>query len=91
MKNLVLTSFLILFFYNYGQSQCFTVGADMSYTNSVLAKGGIYKDSNGNTIDPYILFAQKVWNYRKGFGKMPFIVWCQRKDNHKCCDKFVIN
>lgn len=62
MKNLVLTSFLILFFYNFGQSQCFTVGADMSYTNSVLAKGGIYRDSSGNIAEPYALFAQKGAN-----------------------------
>ncbi len=53
---------LILLITNYTHSQCFTVGADMSYTNSVLANGGIYRDSNGNISDPYALFAQKGAN-----------------------------
>lgn len=62
MKKLIVSSLLILFFFNYCQSQCFTIGADMSYTNSVLDKGGIYRDSNGNITDPYALFAQKGAN-----------------------------
>lgn len=62
MKKLIVSSLLTLFFCNYSQSQCFIVGADMSYTNSVLAKGGIYRDSDGNTTDPYTLFAQKGAN-----------------------------
>ncbi len=62
MKRLIFFIVLTLFFYNYIQSQCFTIGADMSYANSVLAKGGIYRDSSGNTTDPYALFAQKGAN-----------------------------
>ena len=62
MQRLIVSSLLTLFFFNYSQSQCFTIGADMSYTNSVLAKGGIYRDSNGNITDPYALFAQKGAN-----------------------------
>ena len=62
MKRLIVSSLLTLFFYNYSQSQCFTIGADMSYTNSVLAKGGIYRDSSGNIAEPYALFAQKGAN-----------------------------
>ena len=62
MKRLIFFIILTLFFYNWGQSQCFTIGADMSYANSVLANGGIYRDSSGNPIDPYTLFAQKGAN-----------------------------
>ena len=62
MKRLLFFIVLPLLFFNYSQSQCFTVGADMSYANSVLAKGGIYRDSNGNITDPYTLFAQKGAN-----------------------------
>ncbi len=62
MKRLLFFIILTLLFFNYIQSQCFTVGADMSYTNSVLDKGGIYRDSNGNITDPFALFAQKGAN-----------------------------
>jgi arabinogalactan endo-1,4-beta-galactosidase len=62
MKRLVVSYLLTFFLYNYCQSQCFTIGADLSYTNSVLAKGGVYRDSNGNITDPYALFAQKGAN-----------------------------
>lgn len=59
MKKIII---LFLFFSVNANSQCFTVGGDMSYANSVLANGGIYRDSGGNPIDPYLLFAQKGAN-----------------------------
>jgi arabinogalactan endo-1,4-beta-galactosidase len=62
MKKLISFIVLTLFLYNYSQSQCFSIGADLSYTNSVLAKGGVYRDSSGNITDPYALFAQKGAN-----------------------------
>ena len=43
-------------------SQPFLAGADMSYTNSVLENGGIYRDTEGNETDPFALFAQKGAN-----------------------------
>ena len=62
MNRLVVFIFLMLYSKGYTQSDCFTVGADLSYTNSVLAQGGIYRDSSGNIADPYVLFAQKGAN-----------------------------
>ena len=59
MKELLFSIVFTLFFYNWVKYQCFTVGADMSCTNYVLAKGGIYRDSSWNSNDPYVLFAQK--------------------------------
>lgn len=43
-------------------AQCFTIGADLSYTNSVLANGGVYRDQNNAVVNPYALFAQKGAN-----------------------------
>ena len=43
-------------------AQCFTIGADLSYTNSVLANGGVYHDQNNAVVNPYVLFAQKGAN-----------------------------
>jgi len=40
-------------------AQQFLAGADLSYTNSILENGGIYRDTQGNEVDPYLLFAQK--------------------------------
>jgi arabinogalactan endo-1,4-beta-galactosidase len=43
-------------------AQCFTIGADLSYANSVLANGGVYRDQNNAVVNPYALFAQKGAN-----------------------------
>ena len=43
-------------------SQCQLIGADMSYANSVIANGGIYKNSQGVVQNPYSLFAEKGAN-----------------------------
>ena len=50
---------VVLFFYNITLtfSQCFTTGADLSYVNAVESNGGIYQDANGDTVDPFELFA----------------------------------
>jgi arabinogalactan endo-1,4-beta-galactosidase len=62
MKKIVAIIVFVFLFQNGSQSQCFTVGADLSYTNSVLAHGGIYRDASYNVINPYLLFAQKGAN-----------------------------
>lgn len=59
MKNLI----LILFLFSIKISaQCFIVGADLSYTNTVLSNGGIYRDTNNIIVNPYELFAEKGAN-----------------------------
>lgn len=42
--------------------QCQLIGADLSYSNSVLAHGGQYKNSQGVVQNPYSLFAEKGAN-----------------------------
>ncbi|MFZ4105999.1 glycosyl hydrolase 53 family protein [Flavobacterium sp.] len=59
MKKIIL---LLLFFSIRLNAQCFTIGADLSYTNSVLSNGAIYRDTNNVEINPYSLFAQKGAN-----------------------------
>lgn len=56
------TIVLFLIFSTALSAQCFNLGADLSYTNSVLANGGVYRDSNNNVINPYSFFAQKGAN-----------------------------
>ena len=59
MKNFI----LILFLFSIKISaQCFIVGADLSYTNTVLSNGGIYRDTNNTIVNPYELFAEKGAN-----------------------------
>jgi len=41
-------------FYNHSQ---FSMGADLSYVNQIIDKGGIYLDS-GQTKDPYVIFRE---------------------------------
>jgi arabinogalactan endo-1,4-beta-galactosidase len=50
-----------LFFCNitFTFSQCFVTGADLSYVNAVEVNGGIYQDADGNTVDPFELFANE--------------------------------
>jgi arabinogalactan endo-1,4-beta-galactosidase len=60
MKKLL---FVILFMLSTkATSQCQLIGADMSYANSVLANGGVYKNSQGVVQNPYSLFAEKGAN-----------------------------
>ena len=58
-KIIVIELMVVLFFYNITLkfSQCFTTGADLSYVNAVESNGGIYQDANGDTVDPFELFA----------------------------------
>jgi arabinogalactan endo-1,4-beta-galactosidase len=53
---------LLLIFSSSISAQCFNLGADMSYANSVLANGGVYRDQNNAVVNPYALFAQKGAN-----------------------------
>ena len=53
---------LLLIFSSNIFAQCFNLGADMSYANSVLANGGVYRDQNNAVVNPYALFAQKGAN-----------------------------
>ena len=39
------------------RAQCFITGADISYTNEILNKGGQYKNDQGDIVDPYEVFA----------------------------------
>lgn len=50
---------IALLIFNPVQSQNLIVGADLSYVNSILTAGGIYRDETGNNIDPYFLFANR--------------------------------
>ncbi len=59
MKKIIL---LLLFFSIRLNAQCFTIGADLSYTNSVLSNGAVYRDTNNVEVNPYSLFAQKGAN-----------------------------
>ncbi len=59
MKKIII---ILLIFSVKTNAQCFTVGADLSYANTVLANGGIYRDANNNIVNPYTLFAQKGAN-----------------------------
>ena len=59
MKNII---FFFLIFCVRLNAQCFTIGADLSYTNSVIANGGVYRDMNNVVVNPYLLFAQKGAN-----------------------------
>ena len=59
MKNIIA---LFLIFSSGLSAQCFTIGADLSYTNSVIANGGVYRDQNNAVVNPYALFAQKGAN-----------------------------
>jgi len=55
--------FLAIFFLLYPcHSQCLIIGGDLSYVNSVMAKGGVYRDTVGNEVDPYFLFAERGAN-----------------------------
>jgi arabinogalactan endo-1,4-beta-galactosidase len=60
MKKLLLVILFILS--TKGTSQCQLIGADLSYSNSVLANGGVYKNSQGVVQNPYSLFAEKGAN-----------------------------
>jgi arabinogalactan endo-1,4-beta-galactosidase len=55
----IVTTFLLI---NTGQSQCLILGADLSYVNSIQANGGIYRNTAGNIIDPYSIFAEQGAN-----------------------------
>lgn len=37
--------------------QCFLTGADLSYTNEILNKGGVYKNEMGAVVDPFEYFS----------------------------------
>jgi len=40
-------------------AQCFLTGADLSYTNEILDKGGIFKNENGDEVEPFQYFASR--------------------------------
>lgn len=58
MNRFLLLLFLLLFT-NLSRAQCLVTGADLSYVNTIEQNGGIYKDENGEAVDPYEFFAQK--------------------------------
>lgn len=58
----ILIFFIICFSAFSGKAQCLIIGADLSYVNSIETDGGVFKDSAGNIIDPYMFFAQQGAN-----------------------------
>jgi arabinogalactan endo-1,4-beta-galactosidase len=40
-------------------SQSFITGADLSYTNSIIDNGGVYRNGEGIEVDPYQFFSEK--------------------------------
>ncbi len=67
-------------------TQCFTIGGDLSYVNSVLANGGIYRDAEGNQVDPYSLFAER------GANMVRIRLWHTPENNtNKCGDSISSN
>ncbi|MBU3681075.1 MAG: hypothetical protein FGM16_03945 [Flavobacterium sp.] len=60
MKKLLFV--FLLFLSINATSQCQLIGADMSYANSVLANGGVYKNDQGVAQNPYSLFTEKGAN-----------------------------
>lgn len=42
--------------------EAFAMGVDLSYVNQVLDHGGVYRDSTGEEVDPYSLFADRGAN-----------------------------
>ena len=53
---LIIVSFSLLLSIS-ATAQSFTSGADLSYVNTILDKGGVYRDASGAITDPYKLFA----------------------------------
>jgi arabinogalactan endo-1,4-beta-galactosidase len=62
MSRLILIIIFLIFLLKPCHTQCFLTGGDLSYVNSVLANGGVYKDKEGNPVDPYLLFAEQGAN-----------------------------
>lgn len=59
MKKIIL---IIIVFSLKVNSQCFTIGADLSYANTVLANGGVFHNENNLVVNPYEFFTQKGAN-----------------------------
>lgn len=57
MSKLPFCLFILLGTTVFVQGQCFITGADISYTNEILNYGSIYNNEQGNTVDPFELFA----------------------------------
>lgn len=70
---------IIIVFSIKANSQCFTIGADLSYANTVLANGGLYRDANNNVVNPYQLFAQK------GADMVRMRLWHTPENNTNSC------
>lgn len=77
-KNFCLT-LILLFSLQKCRAQCFTIGADLSYTNTVISNGGLYRDANNNVVNPYQLFAQKGANMAR------FRLWHTPENNSNSC------
>ncbi len=57
-SKLILFLFIILVDQT-GAAQSFITGADLSYTNTILEKGGEYRNTEGVLIDPYQYFSEQ--------------------------------
>ena len=47
------------------RAQCFTIGADLSYTNSVLANGGVYRDQNNAVVNATVILESVIANLKE--------------------------
>ncbi len=55
-----LTLIFVIFFLSHTiVAQNFTTGADLSYMNTILSKGGEYRNENGEIVNPYDYFAHR--------------------------------
>ena len=57
MKKHINIILLLLSSVNLLSGQCFLTGADLSYTNEILNNGGVYKNDDGEEVDPFEYFA----------------------------------
>lgn len=57
--NILLSFIFVLMCAVNSSAQCLTLGADLSYVNTIQKNNGVYSNENGNAVDPYQFFAEK--------------------------------
>lgn len=79
-------SLVFFFILNSLHGQSFLAGADLSYVNSVVANGGVYRDANGNPVEPFSFFKER------GAGMVRLRLWHTPENNiDKCGDPISAN
>ena len=51
-KKIIALLLTMFFIGSCGFSQNFITGADLSYTNTILENGGVYRNAEGEVVDP---------------------------------------